>query len=98
MGERYAFEFHYLKSALAQPDIATSKINKERAAGRIVSPFNSPPFLLFRCSTLDIVPKKDPSEFRIHHLSYHQGASVNDCIPAEFSSVHYATINDAILS
>ena len=97
MGERCAFESPNLKSALSQPDIVTSKINKERAAGRIVGPFNSPPFPLFRCSPLGIVPKKDPSEFRlIHHLSYPRGSSVNDCIPAEFSSVHYASIKDAI--
>ena len=97
IGERHAFESPNLKSALAQPDIVTSKINNERAAGRIVGPFNSPPFPLFRCSPLGIVPKKDPSEFRlIHHLSYPQGSSVNDCIPAEFSSVHYASINDTI--
>ncbi len=44
-----------------------------------------------------IVPKKDPSEFRlIHHLSYPKGSSVNDYIPQEFSSVKYACINDAI--
>ena len=70
MGERYAFESpNNLKSALARPDIVTSKINKERAAGRIVGPFNSPPLPLFRCSPLGIVPKKDLSEFRlIHHF------------------------------
>ena len=32
----------------------------------------------------------------IHHLSFPQGSSVNDGIPAEFSSVHYATISGAI--
>ncbi|KAK3753065.1 hypothetical protein QZH41_005503 [Actinostola sp. cb2023] len=43
------------------------------------------------------VPKKTPSEFRlIHHLSYPEGSSVNDSIPYETSSVHYARISDAI--
>ncbi|XP_068749266.1 uncharacterized protein [Montipora capricornis] len=47
--------------------------------------------------TEGIVPKKDPSEFRlIHHLSYPPGSSVNDFIPEDCSSVHYASINDAI--
>ena len=32
----------------------------------------------------------------IHHLSYSNGSSVNDNIPHECSSVHYATISDAI--
>lgn len=46
---------------------------------------------------MGIVPKKDPSEFRlIHHLSYPQGSSVNDFIPDDCSSVRYASINDAI--
>ena len=49
------------------------------------------------CSPLGIVPKKDPSEFRlIQHLSYAQGTSVNDNIPDAHSSVHYASISDAI--
>ena len=41
-----------------------------RAAGRIVGPFDAPPFLLFRCPPLGIVPKWDPSEFRLRHI-YH---------------------------
>lgn len=97
MGERHAFESPNLKSALEQPQIVVSKLNKERDAGRIVGPFSEPPFHNFRCSPLGIVPKKDPSEFRlIHHLSYPPGSSVNDFIPEDCSSVHYASINDTI--
>ena len=59
--------------------------------------FREPPFPSFRCSPLDIVPKKDPSEFRlIHHSSYPPGSPVNDFITEDCSSVHYASINDAI--
>ena len=55
------------------------------------------PFKNLCCSPRGIVPKKDPSEFRlIHHLSYPPGSSVNDFIPEDYSSVHYASINDAI--
>ena len=51
----------------------------------------------FRISPLGLVPKKAPGEFRlIHHLSFPEGSSVNDGIPRELSSVHYATIDDAI--
>ena len=97
VGERHSFQSLNLKSALEQPQIVVSKLNKEREAGRIVGPFSEPPFQNFRCSPLGIVPKKDPSEFRlIHHLSYPPGSSVNDCIPEDCSSVHYASINDAI--
>jgi len=46
---------------------------------------------------LGVVPKKDPSEFRlIHHLSYPKGNSVNDAIPDYCSSVKYASVSDAI--
>jgi len=97
VGERHSFESPNLKSALEQPQIVVSKLNEEREAGRIVGPFSIPPFQNFCCSPLGIVPKKDPSKFRlIHHLSYPPGSSVNDCIPEVCSSVHYASINDAI--
>ena len=86
-----------LKNALVQPQIAVSKLNKERDADRLVGPFPEPPFPNFCCSPQGIVPKKDPSEFRlIHHLSYPPGSSVNDFIPEHCSSVHYASINDAV--
>ena len=96
-GERQCYESPNLKSALEKPDIVISKLHKELEAGRIAGPFAVPPFPNFRCSPLGIVPKKDPSEFRlIHHLSYPQGSSVNDFIPDDCSSVRYASINDAI--
>ena len=43
------------------------------------------------------MPKKAPGEFRlIHNLSYPQGTSVNDAIPAELASVKYATFIQAV--
>ena len=97
VGERHSLESPNLKSALEQPQIVISKIHKEREAGRIAGPFALPPFPNFRYSPLGIVPKKDPSEFRlIHHLSYPNGSSVNDSIPEECCSVRYASIDDAI--
>ena len=86
-----------LKSALDQPLIVRTKLRKQCEAGTICGPFICPPFPNFVCSPLGIVPKKDPSEFRlIQHLSYPQGTSVNDNIPDAHSSVHYASISDAI--
>ena len=97
MGDERSLESSNLKSALSQPQVLSAKLEKERAAGRIAGLFSSPPFSYIRCSPLGIVPKKDPSEFRlIHHLSYQRGSSVNEYIPQEFSSVKYAYINDAI--
>ena len=97
VGEWQTFESCNLKSALEKPPVVWSKLNKECEAGRIAGPFTVPPFPIFHCSPLGIVPKKDPSEFRlIHHLSYPHGSSVNDFIPNDCSSVSYASINDAI--
>ena len=66
--------------------------------GRILGPYSAlPDFPNFRLSLLGVVPKKSPGKYRvIHHLSYPEGNSVNDFIPHKFSSVHYATIQDAI--
>ena len=78
----------------------SDKLSKELAAGRIVGPFDAPPFKPFRVSplaALGIVAKKLPGEFRlIHHLSYPEGLSVNDGIPKELATVRYATIDDAV--
>ena len=86
-----------LKSAKDNPTSVTEKLSKELTAGRIVGPFDVPPFDPFRVSPLGIIPKKSPGEFRlIHHLSYPAGSSVNDGIPKELATVRYATTDDAI--
>ena len=97
VGGRVSYESPNLKTALERPDITRAKLRKECDAGRIVGPFSTPPFLNFRCSPLGLVPKKDPSDFRmIHHLSYPKGSSVNDFIPDYCSTVKYASVGDAI--
>ena len=79
------------------PTSVNDKLSKELAGGRIVGPFDSPPFETFRVSPLGIVPKKLPGEFwLIHHLSYPESLSVNDGIPKELATVKYATIDDAV--
>ena len=86
-----------LKSAKDNPTSVTEKLSKELTAGRIVGPFDVPPFDPFRVSPLGIIPKKSLGEFRlIHHLSYPAGSSVNDGIPKELATMRYATIDDAI--
>ena len=96
VGERLAYELPHLKSALEQPELVKAKLGKECNAGRILGPFTTPPFSNFRTSPLGIVPKKDPSEFRlIHHLSYPNDSSVNDFIPDFYSTVKYASVGDA---
>lgn len=88
--EWHAFKSPNLKSALEQPRIVVSKLKEEHDAGRIVGPFHEPRFS--RHSS-----QEGSLEFHlIHHLSYPPGSSVNDFIPEDCSSVHYASINDAI--
>ena len=81
-----------LISALQNPEVVDSKLIKERQSGRILGPFNYPPFSNLHVSPLGVIPKKAPGEFRlIRHLFFPYGDSVNTFIPPEF-----ATVDDAI--
>lgn len=96
-GDHMSFETTNLRSALEHPELVDAKLKKELDAHRLAGPFPSPPFPVFRVSPIGVVPKKSPGEFRlIHHLSYPKCTSINDGISSENSSVHYATIQDAI--
>ena len=64
-GEITSFEAPNLKSALQNPDILFSKLSRELDAERIVGPFDTAPFPVFRTSPVGIVPKKVPNEFRL---------------------------------
>ena len=96
-GSPSSFHTSNLLSAIQNPAAVDAKITKELEAHRLAGPFSSPPFSVFRVSPLGLVPKKVEGEFRlIHHLSYPKGGSLNDNIPVEFTSVSYATVEDAI--
>ena len=96
-GDRISFFANNLISAQQNPEIVSAKISKELAAGRLAGPFDSPPLPNFRVSPLGVVPKKAPGEYRlIHHLSFPRGASVNDGISTEDTSVQYARVDDAV--
>ena len=96
-GERHSRKANNLLSALENPRAVDAKLAKELDAQRLAGPFQSPPLSPFWVSPLGVVPKKVPGEFRlIHYLSFPKGSSVNDGIPSEHTSVHYATIDGAI--
>ena len=96
-GDRISFFANNLISAQQNPEIVSAKISKELAAGRLAGPFDSPPLPNFRVSPLGVVPKKAPGEYRlIHHLSFPRGASVNDGISTDDTSVQYARVDDAV--
>ena len=80
IGDLTPFEYPNLQSVLHSPEVVSTKLMKEIDAGRVVGPFSA-----------------TPNDFRlIHHLSYPKGSSVNDSIPDDCASVHYATISDAV--
>ena len=86
-----------LLSALQNPNAVNEKLNKEINLGRIVGPFNTWPLPSLRISPLGLIPKKTPGEYHlIHHLSFPFSKSVNFHIPKIVSSVHYASIHDAV--
>ena len=67
------------------------------ALGHIAGPVDTPPVDPLWVSPVGVVPKKIKGEYRmIQHLSYQEGSSANDGIPRELSTVHYATVDDAI--
>ena len=88
-----------LKSAFELPHIVDQKLFKESSLGRIAGPFPLPPLGGMVFSPLGLQPKKAQGQYRvIHHLSYPKGASVNDGIPDEYSSVKYSSVGQAIHS
>ena len=96
-GIRESSQNKNLLSVIQNPTVVDAKIAKELAAGRLAGPFVSPPMSPFIVSPLGVVSKKPPEEFRLtHHWSFPKGASVNDGISHENSTVCYATFGDAI--
>ena len=72
-------------------------LSREVELGRIVGPFDNPPFPIFRCSPMGIVPKKTPGKFRtILDLSSPRGYSVNEFISKEDFSLSYVSVDKAI--
>lgn len=88
-----------LISAQQLPDVVSAKLNKELEAGRLAGPFPTPPLPQFCTSPIGLVEKRrEPGQYRlIHHLSHPRDSnSINSGIPADFATVQYATVDDAV--
>ena len=79
---------------LPDHDVLDKKAAADLAAGLIAPITPKHPCMV---SPLGVVPKGDGGRRRIHHLSYPEGESVNDLIPAEYASITYVTF-DAIVA
>ena len=78
--------------------VVQDKIVKEVKEGRVFGSFATTPLENLRVLPLGIVPKKVQAKFRlIHHLSYPEGASVNDAILQEFCTVHYTSFDEVCM-
>ena len=78
--------------------VLQKKLQKELDAGRILGPFDEPPFPKLKVYPIKVAPKKTPGEYRfIHNLSYpYDEEAVNTSIPRYKVSVQYSTSEDAI--
>ena len=86
-----------MTSTLKHPEEVDRHIEKELKAGRIAGPFKEPPFVKFQSSPIGLVEKKEKGSFRmIQNLSYPLGCSINDQIDADYASVRYSTIQEAV--
>ena len=85
------------KSVNDNLSIVQTKLDKEKALGRIAGPCQNPPLYNMVVSPLGLVPKREPGYFRlIHDLSYPKENSVNAHIAPEFSSVSFEMLDDCI--
>jgi len=101
MGPRRFRRCRNLKSAVQLPDVAYKNILAEIEAGRLLGPFDSPPFVNLQCSPIGVVEKKysenNIKKFRtIYHLSYPYDDAINDYICKDDYSLNYVTIDDAV--
>ena len=96
--DRISFFANNLISTQQNPEIVSAKISKELPVDGLAGPFDSQPFPNFRVSRLGVLPKKAPGEYRLfHNLSFPRGASVNDGISTEDTSLDLDLDLDGIL-
>ena len=86
-----------LLSTIQLPHLVSVKLQKEMDLGRISGPWPTPPFPNLVISPVGLVPKKLPGAFRlIHHLHTHKAHLSTPVSPPDFTSVHYASVDDAM--
>ncbi len=91
---------HNLQSAIKEPEIVDSLLEKEVKKGFMIGPLDESPFPVTRINPIGIATRKYSGKKRlIIDLSapHHEGApSINSLIPLQPFSLYYASIDDAI--
>ncbi|XP_072043658.1 uncharacterized protein [Amphiura filiformis] len=96
-GDRCARDSPNLKSVLADPIMAKTKLMKEVNLKRLAGPFYQRPIANLIVSPIGLIPKSEPGKVRlIQHLSFPEGNSINDGIDPEMCTVKYASFDTAV--
>lgn len=95
-GPRFHHTSRNLSSASRYPHIIDKEIDKEISLGRLLGPFDDPPFSNLRCSGVGVIPKKTGGWRMIMHLSAPTRSSINDGINKEEFTLRYSSIDDAV--
>ena len=90
-------EFPNWPSALECRDKVSEIIQTDLDTGRLLGPFDVPPFDNYVVSPMGAIPKRGGNRIRlIHDLSYPCSDSVNLAIDPESYSLHYSSIDCAV--
>ena len=93
-GSRRQSSGHNMASCLEHPAIVQEYIDKELSLGRLRGPFPRNVAPDVHVSPFGLIPKKATGKWRlIVNLSAPYGASINDGIPKELSSLQYVTVD-----
>ena len=85
-----------LPSALEHASFVSDQIASRVLSNESAGPFAMPPFDMFVCSPLSVVPKSNGKLRLIHHLSFPDNDCVNAGIDKDSFSLQYVTVDDAI--
>ena len=87
-----------LLSVSNNPEVVQHYIEEEVRLGRLIGPLPQEVLPVVHCSPIGIIPKqhKPGKWWLIHDLSSPKGASVNDGILADYSSLSYVSVDQVI--
>ena len=95
-----SYECHNLQTAITEPAVVDSLLEKELSKGFMIGPFVASPFSPYRVSPIGVATRKYSGKKRlvIDLSAPHDGVvpSINSLIPREPFSLYYASVDNAI--